>query len=140
MAMWNWETPDMADNAAVSQRVADYFTLCDQDSIKPSVAGMALAFGIERTVFTRMVNGERGKLSSDVKHTLKKAYQILNAQMETYMQDGKVNCVAGIFLMKNNMGYQDKTEMVLTPNQNVNDISPEQLQHKYLTDSSDDLD
>lgn len=33
------------------------------------------------------------------------------------MQNGKINPVAGIFLGKNNYGYQDKTEYVITPNQ-----------------------
>ena len=37
---------------------------------------------------------------------------------ENYMQNGKINPVSGIFLGKNNFGYQDKQEMVLTPNNN----------------------
>ena len=37
---------------------------------------------------------------------------------ENYMQNGKINPVSGIFLGKNNFGYQDKQEMVLTPNTN----------------------
>jgi hypothetical protein len=47
---------------------------------------------------------------------------------ENYMQNGKINPVSGIFLGKNNFGYQDKQEMVLTPNTNqeaeydINDI------------------
>ena len=34
------------------------------------------------------------------------------------MQNGKINPVSGIFLGKNNFGYQDKQEMVITPNTN----------------------
>ena len=64
---------------------------------------------------------------------IKKAYLILNLQMENYMQNGKINPVAGIFLMKNNMDYQDKSEVVLTPNTQLGDqMTPEQLQQKYL--------
>jgi hypothetical protein len=37
---------------------------------------------------------------------------------ENYMQNGKINPVSGIFLGKNNFGYQDKQEMVITPNTN----------------------
>ena len=49
-----------------------------------------------------------------------------------YMQNGKINPVSGIFLMKNNMGYEDKTEMVVTPNQPLGDQKqPEQLE-EYL--------
>jgi hypothetical protein len=32
------------------------------------------------------------------------------------MQNGKINPVSGIFLGKNNFGYSDKQEYVLTPN------------------------
>ena len=64
-----------------------------------------------------------------------KAYQLLNAQMENYMQNGKINPVAGIFLMKNNMGYADKQEVVLTPNQQLGEQVPaEDLEKKYLED------
>ena len=31
------------------------------------------------------------------------------------MQNGKINPASGIFLMKNNMGYRDETEVVLSP-------------------------
>ena len=49
------------------------------------------------------------------------------------MQSGKVNPVAGIFLGKNNYGYQDKTEYVLTPNQqNDNDYSADEIRERYI--------
>ena len=76
---------------------------------------------------------------AESRNLIKKAYQVLNAQMENYMQNGKINPVAGIFLMKNNMGYVDKQEMVLTPNQQLGDqVSPEDLQRKYLEDTAGD--
>ena len=37
--------------------------------------------------------------------------------MEEYIQNGKVNPVAGIFLAKNHFGYTNETEIVVTPNQ-----------------------
>ena len=68
-----------------------------------------------------------------VTNTLKKAYLILTSQMEDYMQNGKINPVAGIFLMKNNMGYQDKQEVVLTPNNPLGDVdSNDKLEEKYI--------
>lgn len=49
------------------------------------------------------------------------------------MQNGKINPVAGIFLMKNNMDYQDKSEVVLTPNSPLGDQkTPEELQQQYI--------
>ena len=49
------------------------------------------------------------------------------------MSSGKVNPVAGIFLGKNNFGYQDKTEYVLTPNTNTdNDYSADEIRERYI--------
>jgi hypothetical protein len=56
---------------------------------------------------------------------------------ENYMQNGKINPVSGIFLGKNNFGYQDKQEYVLTPNSNSDsDYSAEDIRKRYLTDSA----
>ena len=47
---------------------------------------------------------------------------------ENYSQNGKINPVMGIFLGKNNYGYQDKTEYVVTPNvQQDNDYDPDSI-------------
>jgi hypothetical protein len=55
---------------------------------------------------------------------------------ENYMQNGKINPVSGIFLGKNNFGYQDKTEYVVTPNTNSDsDYSTDDIRKRYLTDS-----
>ena len=57
---------------------------------------------------------------------------------ENYMQNGKINPVSGIFLGKNNFGYQDKTEYVVTPNvNNDSDYNADDIRKRYLTDSAD---
>ncbi len=49
------------------------------------------------------------------------------------MQNGKINPVSGIFLMKNNFGYADKSEVVLTPNNPLGESrSQAELEQKYL--------
>ena len=58
--------------------------------------------------------------------------KLLDAQMTDYMQNGKINPVSGIFLMKNNFGYADKQEVVVTPNNPLGDGQDEkQLEEKY---------
>ena len=57
---------------------------------------------------------------------------------ENYMQNGKINPVSGIFLGKNNFGYQDKTEYVVTPNTNSDsDYSTEDIRKRYAIDSQE---
>jgi hypothetical protein len=41
------------------------------------------------------------------------------------MMNGKINPVSGIFLGKNNFGYKDQQEYVLTPNQKQ--VAPEDV-------------
>lgn len=61
--------------------------------------------------------------------------------MEDYAQNGKINPVAAIFLMKNHFGYQDKQEVVLTPNNQLGEVTPpEELQQKYLEATASDYD
>ena len=56
---------------------------------------------------------------------------------ENYMQNGKINPVSGIFLGKNNFGYVDKQEHVLTPTINsADDYSADDIRKRYLTDSA----
>lgn len=136
LKMWEWPKVDMKKPEDVHERVTLYFQTCADDDMKPSVAGLALAFGIDRRTLWKWINGIQSDfVASESRDALKKAYQILNAQMENYMQNGKINPVAGIFLMKNNMGYQDKQEVVVTPNQQLGEQIPaEKLEQKYLED------
>ena len=136
LRMWDWPDVNMKEPEQVKARIGQYFQICAEDDMKPSVAGMALAFGVDRRTLWKWVNGiECAYIPAESRDSLKKAYQFLNAQMENYMQNGKINPVAGIFLMKNNMGYVDKQEMVLTPNQQLGDQVPaEDLEKKYLED------
>lgn len=144
MRMWDWPSVDMTKPEDVSERIANYFTICAEDDMKPSVAGMALAFGIDRRRLWEIAAGVEHRnpnVAPESRDAIKKAYQLLTAQMENYMQNGKINPVAGIFLMKNNMGYQDKQEMVLTPNNPLGDqVQPETLQQKYLEATAADYD
>lgn len=136
MVMLDWPDVNVREPEQVKERMGMYFALCAQDDMKPSVAGMALAFGVDRKTIWAWANGVDSKtLPTESRNLIKKAYQLLNAQMESYMQNGKINPVAGIFLMKNNMGYADKQEVVLTPNQQLGDQVPaEDLEKKYLED------
>lgn len=78
-------------------------------------------------------SGYKTALPPEVAVVIKKAYFLLENLWENYMQSGKVNPVAGIFLGKNNYGYQDKTEYVLTPNQqNDNDYSADEIRERYI--------
>lgn len=123
---------DLKSVEEVTQRIRDYFTICAEDDMKPSVAGLALAMDIDRTYLWEIRAGRKGK-NPDVANTLKKAMKLLDLQMVDYMQNGKINPVSGIFLMKNNFGYADKQEVVLTPNNPLGDTKDtKELEERYI--------
>lgn len=129
---------DTSDAKQVEKRINEYFTICFENDMKPSVAGLALAVGVARKTLWEWANG----VSREGTHrnAIKKAYQMLDAQMSDYMQNGKINPVSGIFLMKNNFGYADKTEVVVTPNSPLGaETSQKELEDKYM-DSVVDVD
>ena len=136
MAMFDWPDVDMKEPEQVRERIGQYLALCAKDDMKPSVAGLALAFGVDRKTIWAWANGvDSAYLPAESRNFIKKVYQLLNAQMEDYAQNGKINPVAAIFLMKNHFGYVDKQEMVLTPNQQLGDQVPaDDLEKKYLED------
>ena len=137
MTIMRWKTPDMTSLEAVQQRCFDYFDLCAQNDMKPTFAGLALAFGVDRMTMWRWCNThpESRNLSDSIRDTIKKARDLINAQMEDFMQNGKINPVAGIFLMKNNMNYTDQQEVVLRPDNPLGEQKdPEELRRKYLED------
>lgn len=149
IALMNMPNIDLDNEAEVTQRLSDYFALYTSRDMKPTVAGMAVALnGHNRTWLWAVTHdqpvGGRGNgvtLRPEVANAIKKAYFLLENLWETYMNSGKVNPVAGIFLGKNNYGYQDKTEYVLTPNQNQEqDYNADSIKQRYLEDSgnSDD--
>ena len=120
----------------LENRITEYFEICSQDDMKPSVAGLALAIGTDRRRLWEWATIEK----SDRSDTVKRAYQILNLMMEDYMQNGKINPVSGIFLMKNNFGYQDKQDVVITPNNPLGEqIDQKQLEDKYIESVAEEI-
>lgn len=134
MTLANLPEIDMNNPEQVRNRVGEYFQICSDRDMKPSASGMALALGIDRRRLWELANGiERGR-PHEVVDTIKKGYSLLNNLIEEYMQNGKINPVSGIFLMKNNFGYADKTEVVLTPNNPLGEVTDEdkrRIEEKY---------
>ena len=140
MVLMNMPDIDMENPLEVQQRLSDYFALYAQYDMKPTVVGMAIALNGHNRQWLYAVThdipgggaGYKIALPPEVADVIK-AYFLLENLWENYMQSGKVNPVAGIFLGKNNYGYQDKTEYVLTPNQqNDNDYSADEIRERYI--------
>lgn len=133
------EPTNMDDPEQVRERIAAYLQLCTQTGVKPSVAGLALAFGQSRQRISEMMNGKR-HIAHGSLLLLERAYQFLNMQLEAWMNDNKINAVAGIFQCKANFGYQDTQRIELCQAQDDTILSPEELNAMYQDAVSIDFD
>lgn len=140
IALMNMPDIDMTNESEVQKRLSDYFALYAEADMKPTVSGMAIALnGHSRRWLWAVTHdaplggaGNMCTLPTRSTNVIKKAYVLLENLWENYMQNGKVNPVAGIFLGKNNYGYQDKTEYVVTPNVQQEQYSPDDIKARYI--------
>jgi hypothetical protein len=125
---------DVNNPVQLSQRLTDYFQLCVDHDMKPAVAAMALAFGLDRRRLWEINNDVAGRNTSmpqECREIIKTAYTSLEVLWESYSLSGKINPVTAIFLGKNNFGYQDKQEYVVTPNAMSQDTPVDVIEAKY---------
>ena len=137
---------DLNDVEQVQERIDYYFRLVTGNGNRPTVAGLGLALnGMDRKRLWEIRTGNFGNvrgvtttLPQNVMDAIKRAYKIMEELWENYMQTGRINPVSGIFLGKNNFGYQDKQDVVITPNNPESDYSAKDIADRYaLPDASD---
>ena len=148
MELFNMPNIDLNNPEEVLSRLNEFFALYAKNDMKPTVAGMALSLNsMNRRTLIAIVRdyatggtGYKSALPKSVTLIIKKAYFLMENLWETYMNSGKINPVAGIFLGKNQFDYQDKTEYVVTPNRNNDsDYSVDDIKSRYLKSDSPSL-
>ncbi len=144
LKLFNMTKVDLFKPDEVQERLTEYFRIHTEADMKPTVVGMAMALGIDRRRLWEIRAGAPmgGHTPLDLPTLtvdyIKKAYDFMENLWENYMQNGKINPVSGIFLGKNNFGYQDKTEYVVTPNvHNDSDYNKDDIIARYSIDSPD---
>ena len=145
LELMNLPTIDLHDVVAVQERINEFFNIMAKYDTKPTVAGMAMALGMDRRRLWAIRNdqptggaGYKAALPPEVADFIKKAYILMENLWENYMQNGKINPVTGIFLGKNNYGYQDTVEHVLTPNRPPESYSEAEIRARYeIPDKTD---
>jgi len=146
LRLLNLPNIDMTDPVAVQHRIDEYFTIVAQNGNKPTVAGLGLALnGMDRRRLWEIRTGTQSRghdagesLPLEVRDIIKKTYKFMEELWENYMQNGKINPVSGIFLGKNNYGYVDKQDYVITPNtQTESDFSEDDIRKRYVLPDPD---
>lgn len=130
LATKNMPPIDVSDINQVSDRLEWYFNHCAEDDMKPTVTGFCNSLGISRQT---LLNWKTGVHRADSHQAvILKAYGLLEELWEHYMQNGKMNPVSAIFLAKNNFGYKDQQDVVVTPNtKDVEAVDATTIEAKY---------
>ena len=134
---------DLKDPEAVAQRIGEYFDMFYGLDIKPTVSGLAISLDMYpmRIRDIELNSSDRHGMSpktlpEESKRLIIKAKHLLENNWETYMLEGKIHPVAGIFLGKNNFGYRDKVEYdVNAIEETPEERSAEDLRKKYMVDA-----
>lgn len=121
---------DISDPNQVEQRINDYFDFCEINDRKPNMIGMANWIGVDRATLNSWKTGEYR--NSTHLPVVKKAIDILEELWADYMQNGKINPTSGIFLAKNMFQYRDEQQLVVTPNNPLDNMAPDQVADRYL--------
>lgn len=119
---------DRNDPIELLERVQLYYSICLKNSILPTVAGFALALGLDRSTLWDWISNRNGQIKSqEVTDILKNTYAQINTQYEELLTQGKMIPVSAFFLMQNNHGYKQQTDHVITANNeaplSIDDIS-----------------
>lgn len=89
----------------VSERIDEYFSLCERSSIRPGVESLCVALHISRTTLYRWNAGE--DCSNYRQELIQSAKAFIAAFLEQAVLCGKISPPSGIFLMKNWLSYKD---------------------------------
>lgn len=123
---------DVRNPEQLRSRVVEYFQLCATHDMKPGVAAVGLAIGLDRRRLWEIRSGSKNvAIPQECKDIINEVYDSLEVLWEGYMTSGKINPVSGIFLGKNNFGYSDKQEYVVTPNTMSHDTPIDVIEAKY---------
>ena len=126
-----YSQPRVKSDEEIAERLNWYFfDFCISAQMKPTIDSCAMALGVSRETLNNWENGESGSYKLD---TAKKIKALVKMFMESATFEGKLNPIVWMFYGKNYFGMSDKQEVVLTPNQGINDVDVQAIQERMKT-------
>ena len=106
----------------IKQRIDEYFSFCQQSSIRPGIESLCLSLHISRTCLFNWNNGIG--CSEKCQEYVQSAKAFISAYIEQAMLSGKISPPSGIFLMKNWLGYKDTVSIEeAMPHEDIKQVS-----------------
>ncbi len=123
------EKIDIENEQQVKNRLVEYYNYCFEKGFELTVTGLALAFGITRKDLLEYANGVKG--SKECVRVMSLALTSLEEYNESALVDNRGNPISRMFLMKNNFGYADKTDINIGVKPLTGNKSVDELQKEY---------
>jgi hypothetical protein len=108
----------LQDPEAVGRRCEEYLALCEQQSMNPTVPGLALALGTTPQEMARHPSQQ-----------LVMTYRAVESMSAQMAQDGRIPMAVYIFQAKNWFGYRDQQDVRVTGE--VSEASPKEVEARY---------
>ena len=138
MEFANVERADFKETSSVREHIEYYLLKCAEYDMRPTVIGLANALGIDRMQLYRLYSGNYANgtvpygASEEVVLLIQKTYNFIAENLESGMQNGKVNPVSAMFLLKNHLGYTDANEVVIRKSENSEtEIDIDAIRQRY---------
>lgn len=131
-ALASWDLPpiDISDPKQVEQRIHDYFQFCIDNDRKPNIKGLGNWIGVDDETVMRWRRGEYR--AETHRGLIKKAVDALQEMWWDYGQNGKCNPASWIFIGKNAFGMRDEQQVVITPNNPMDQMDASQARQKLM--------
>lgn len=130
MASLNLPPIDVSDPKQVEKRIMEYFDYCIQNDRKPNIKGLGNWIGVDDETVMRWRRGEYRKDTHC--GLIKKAVDVLQEMWWDYGLNGKCNPASWIFIGKNAFSMRDEQQVVITPNNPLENADPSETRKKYI--------
>lgn len=136
MEIYNSPAVDLSDADAITQRMMGFVEMCKRYNVRPGVGAWCQYLGCTRDEIIRWQKGRRTRLDSLLTSSsaaaLQKSFGLFEVSWETtFLQNGFMSPVTGIFYAKNNFGYKDESETVVKHAESEKGPDVKALQAKY---------
>lgn len=129
--MLKWDKINMHDLKQVQDRTNKYLDAMEVRGLPVSIEAYAAALKITRQTLYNYINGD-SPIEPEIKEYLNDVREVIKANLVMRLDAEDRNPASKIFLAKNNYGYADKQEYIVTPNNPFGNVqSPDAIAAKY---------
>ena len=127
---------DISDPKQVENRIREYFEYCAENDRRPNIKGLGNWLGVDASTVNSWRRGEyRSETHSPI---IKKAVDVLEEMWWDFGQNGRMNPASWIFIGKNAFGMRDETQVVVTPNNPLQDLNADEARKRIMDGIPDD--